>query len=75
MYIVGQKVITHNNPAYEKGKLYCLTLLLLYISILHILEMRSRKVELESNQSYITVQPNRSCTADYENILFDISSI
>ena len=35
--------------------------------VVHIVEMRSRKVELESNPSYITVQPSRTCTADYEN--------
>ena len=32
--------------------------------------MRSRRVKLESNPSYITVQPSRTCTAaDYENII------
>ena len=35
----------------------------------HIVEMRSRRVELESNPSYITVQPSRTYTADYENII------
>ena len=37
--------------------------------VVHIVEMRSRRVDLESNPSYITVQPNRTCTADYENIV------
>ena len=38
--------------------------------VVHIVEMRSRRVELlESNLSYITVQPSRTCTADYENII------
>ena len=36
--------------------------------VVHIVEMRSRRVELESNLSYITVQPSRTCTDDYENI-------
>ena len=31
--------------------------------------MRSRRVELETNPSYIIVQPSRTCTADYENII------
>ena len=30
--------------------------------------MRSRRVELETNPSYITVQPSMTHTADYENI-------
>ena len=67
-YTVDQKAITHN-PAYEEGKLYCLTMSLLYILIVNILDMRSRRVELESNLSYITVQSSRTCTADYENII------
>ena len=37
--------------------------------VVHIVEMRSRRVELESNPSYITVQPSRTCTDDYENII------
>ena len=37
--------------------------------VVHIVEMRSRRVELESNPSYITVQPCRTCTAEYENII------
>ena len=37
--------------------------------VVHIVEMRSRRVELESNSSYITVQPSRTCTAEYENII------
>ena len=37
--------------------------------VVHIVEMRSRRVELGSNLSYITVQPSRTCTADYENII------
>ena len=41
----------------------------------HIFEMRSRRVELESNPSYITIQPSRTCTADYENVTVDTSSI
>ena len=31
--------------------------------------MRSRRMELESNLSYITVQPSRTSTDDYENII------
>ena len=37
--------------------------------VVYIVEMRSRRVELESNLSYITVQPSRTCTAEYENII------
>ena len=37
--------------------------------VVHIVEMRNRRVELESNLSYITVQPSRTCTDDYENIV------
>ena len=37
--------------------------------IVHRLEMRSRRVVLQTNLSYITVQPSRTCTADYENII------
>ena len=37
--------------------------------VVHIVEMRSRRVELESNLSYITVQPSRTYTAEYENII------
>ena len=37
--------------------------------VVHIVEMRSRRVELGSNPSYITVQPSRTCTDDYENIV------
>ena len=37
--------------------------------VVHIVEMRTRRVELESNPSYITVQPSRTCTDDYENII------
>ena len=37
--------------------------------VVHIVEMRSSRVELESNLSYITVQPSRTCTAEYENII------
>ena len=36
--------------------------------------MRSRRVELESNPSYITVQTSRTCTADYEKIIVNTSS-
>ena len=43
------------------------------IYIVNRLEMRSRRVELESNPSYITVQPNRTCTADYENVTISTS--
>ena len=31
--------------------------------------MRIRRVELESNPSYITVQTSRTYTDDYENII------
>ena len=38
--------------------------------VVHIVEMRSRRVELGSNPPYITtVQPSRTYTADYENII------
>ena len=37
--------------------------------VVHIVEMRSRRVELKSNPSYIIVQPRWTCTADYENIV------
>ena len=49
-----------------------ITIITLYGSYftVHRLEMRSRRVELESNPSYITVQPSRTCTDDYENITF-----
>ena len=41
--------------------------------VVHIVEMKSRRVDLESNPSYITVQPSRTCTADYENIIVSTS--
>ena len=41
--------------------------------VVHIVEMKRRRVELESNPSYITVQPSRICTADYENIIASTS--
>ena len=68
--LVDHKAITHN-PAYEEGKLHCLTssCIIIIHNIVHIVEMRSRRVELESNPSYITVQPSRTCTADYENVI------
>ena len=68
---VDQQTITHN-PAYDEGNyVYITTLYSSYYDhyIVHRLEMRSRRVELESNPSYITVQPSRTCTADYENII------
>ena len=37
--------------------------------VVHIVEMRSGRVELASNPSYITVQPSRTCTVDYKNIV------
>ena len=40
----------------------------LYIHIVHVVEMRSRRVELETNPSYTIVQPTRTCSADYENV-------
>ena len=68
--LVDQLAIVHN-PAYEEGMQ--LLIIALYPVIVaytvHRLKMRSRRVELESNPSYITVQPNRTCTADYENII------
>ena len=70
-YIVDQQTITHN-PAYDEGNyVHIITLYSSYYDhyIVHRLEMRSRRVELESNPSYITVQPSRTCTADYENII------
>ena len=70
LYIVDQKAIT-DNPAYEEGKLYCvisLCITSLYIYIVHVVEMRSRRVELETNPSYTIVQPTRTCSADYENV-------
>ena len=67
------------NPAYEEGKLYYLTSCIIIIIIhnnniiVNILENRSRRVELESNPSYITVQPSRTYTADCENIIVSTS--
>ena len=34
-----------------------------------MLDITNRRVELESNPSYITVQPSRTCTDNYENII------
>ena len=68
--IVDQQTITHN-PAYDEGNyVHIITLYSSYYDpyIVHRLEM-SRRVELESNPSYITVQPSRTCTTDYENII------
>ena len=69
--IVNQLSIT-DNPAYDEGNyVHIITLYSSYYDhyIVHRLEMRSRRVELESNPSYITVLPSRTCTADYENII------
>ena len=68
---VDQQTIT-DNPAYDEGNyVHIITLYSSYYDhyIVHRLEMRSRRVELETNPSYITVQPSRTCTADYENII------
>ena len=71
--LVNEQGITHN-PAYEESMLMFLhALLSLYIYIYiyyiaHRLEMRSRRVELESNPSYITVQTKRTY-AVYEEIV------
>ena len=32
-------------------------------------------VEFETNPSYITVQPSRTCSTDYENITVNTSSM
>ena len=69
--IVDQQTITHN-PAYDEGNyVHNITVYSSYYDhyIVHRLEMRSRRVELETNPSYITVQPSRTCTDDYENII------
>ena len=69
--IVDEQTIT-DNPAYDEGNyVYIINLYSSYYDpfIVYRLEMRSRRVELESNPSYITVQPSRTCTADYENII------
>ena len=67
--VVDQQAIT-DNPAYEEGMYYISLFILWYDYItVHRLEMRNRRVELESNPSYITVQSSRTRTADYENII------
>ena len=69
--IVDQQTITHN-PAYDESNyVHIITIYSSYYDhyIVHRLE---RRVELESNPSYITVQPSRTCTDDYENIIIQL---
>ena len=60
------EAITYN-PAYVEGKVYCLPTSYIihyhhYTYIVNRLVMRSRRMELETNPSYITVQPSYSRT-------------
>ena len=62
--LVDEQAITRN-PAYEEGMIPLLKSVITHYTV-HRFEIR--RVELETNPSYITIQPNNIC-ADYEEIL------
>ena len=63
--LVEEEAMTRN-PAYEEGMILLLKSVITHYTV-HALKMR--RVELEANPSYITIQPN-IVRADYEEISY-----